>query len=269
MAKRGKVLRDPYVGPGLLIAEGQQYPFSLEGVWKSEIPPKPGQVVEVELDIEGRVQAVTVVPDSQLAREQADAAMTMARQKSAVLASGLVARFGGRTLIAAGLLVAGWFFLSAVSVQVPFLGKLEFSFWEVLGFLNSNNVFAAMDRRGSTTPGFYGFLAVIAISGPFIHHFWRDKRALLGGLLPLLFMVVVGLMTRSSIQSAFAGGAAVQVKEMGTEVRNEALKAVSLGFGTYLSILASLYFAASGARQFLISRGSENQIYEKSHKAAA
>ena len=269
MAKRGKVLRDPYSGPGLLMVEGQQYPFMLEGVWQSEIPPKPGLVVDVELDGDGKVQGVTAVPDSQLAKEQAEAAMAVARQKSAVLVSGLVARFGARALIATGLLLLGWFFLSAVSVQVPFLGKLEFSFWEVLGFLNSNNVLAAMDRRGSPSPGFYGFLAIVAIAGPFIHHFWKDKRALLGGLLPLVFMIVVGLMTRSTIQSSFGGNAAGQMGDMGKQFQEEAMKAVSLGFGTYVSILVSLYFAASGAKKFLVSKGSESEIYEKPQKAAA
>jgi len=269
MAKRGKALRDPYSGPGLLMVEGQQYQFSLDGVWKSEVPPKPGQIVEVELDTEGKVKAVSVVPDSQLTKEQAEAAMAVAREKGAILASGLVARFGARTLIAAGLLVVGWFFLSAVSVQIPFLGKLEFSFWQVLGFLNSTNVLEAMDRRGSPSPGLYGFLACIAIAGPFVHHFWKDKRALLGGLLPLLFMLVVGLLLRSSIQSAFGGGAAGQLAEMNNQLRDEALKAVSLGFGTYLSTLASLYFAASGAKQFLVSKGSEMQGYDKPQKLAA
>ena len=38
MSKRGMALRDPYAGPGLLIVEGQQYPFVLEGVWGSEAP---------------------------------------------------------------------------------------------------------------------------------------------------------------------------------------------------------------------------------------
>ena len=44
MAKRGKVLRDPHLGPGLLMVEGKQYPF-LEGSWRSDVPAKPGLVV--------------------------------------------------------------------------------------------------------------------------------------------------------------------------------------------------------------------------------
>jgi hypothetical protein len=48
--KRGKILRDPRAGPGLLMIEGRQYWFSMEGVWKSEVPPKPGLAVDVKLD---------------------------------------------------------------------------------------------------------------------------------------------------------------------------------------------------------------------------
>lgn len=40
MKKRGKVLRDASSGPGLLMVEGQQYPFAWNGVWKSETAPK-------------------------------------------------------------------------------------------------------------------------------------------------------------------------------------------------------------------------------------
>jgi hypothetical protein len=82
MKKRGKVLRDPRTGPGptgprlalpgLLMIEGRQYWFCLDGVWKSEIPPKPGLTVDVRLDHAGRILAITAVPDSQLAEEQAE-----------------------------------------------------------------------------------------------------------------------------------------------------------------------------------------------------
>ena len=75
MAKRGKVLRDPNAGPGLMIVEGQQHPFFLEGFWQSEVPPKPGLAVEVEFDSQGKVSRITVVPEAQLATEQATRSM--------------------------------------------------------------------------------------------------------------------------------------------------------------------------------------------------
>src|SRR5438094_555480 len=125
MKKRGKVLRD--IGPGLLMVEGQQYPFTLEGIWKSDVPPKPGMVVDVEFDREGKIIAIFAVAESQLAKEQAEAAMAVAREKGAALASGMVAKFGVPTLVAAGILIIGWFFLSTVTVQLPFLGSLYFA----------------------------------------------------------------------------------------------------------------------------------------------
>ncbi len=73
MTKRGKVLRDPYRGPGLLMVEGQQYPFLLESVWKSDGPPKPGLPVDIEFGQSGQILAITVVPESQLAKEEAEA----------------------------------------------------------------------------------------------------------------------------------------------------------------------------------------------------
>ena len=74
MRKRGKVLRDPHAGPGLLMVEGRQYQFLLEPVWRSEGPPKPGLPVEVDFGQSGQILSITVVPESQLAQEQAEVA---------------------------------------------------------------------------------------------------------------------------------------------------------------------------------------------------
>lgn len=60
--KRGKVLRDTSKGPGLLIIEGQQYPFSLSDLWKSDQPPKIGMIVEAEFNRDGQIVAIRTVP---------------------------------------------------------------------------------------------------------------------------------------------------------------------------------------------------------------
>ena len=110
MTKRGKVLRDPHTAPALLMVEGQQYPFSLEGIWASEIPPKPGSPWRSSSMTTGVIARITAIPESQLAREQAEAAMAAAKQHGAALASKMVARFGIPNLVAAALLIVGWFF---------------------------------------------------------------------------------------------------------------------------------------------------------------
>ena len=270
MTKRGKVLRDTTSGPGLLMMEGQQCRFSLEGEWKSEAPPKPGLVVDVELDASGKVQGITVVPDLQLAREQAEAAMALARHKGRNAAS-LVARIGMPSLAAAGLLAAAWFFLTAASIQVPFPGKLEFTLWQILGFLNAGRVPELPDRSSSPSAGLYGLAAAVALAGPFIHLLWKDKRALLGGLLPLAFMVIIGIAVRSNIHGALGGGLVYEgsYADLGKQTHDETMKAVSLGLGTYLSTLASLYFAFTSAKNFLVATASEGEGLESTQRKAA
>jgi hypothetical protein len=271
MKKRGKILRDPVAGPGLLMVEGQQYSYSLEGVWKSEVPPKPGLAVDVDFDAAGQITAIHAVPESQLAKEQAEAAMLVAKEKGAALASGLVAKFGIPHLAAAGLLIVGWFFLSTASVDAAFLGKLDFTFWDVLGLLNAKNALEALGLgRHTYSAGIYGFFAIACLAGPFLSYFWKDKRAHLGAVLPLAFMIIVAFMVRSSLQSALGGANAQGMfAEMQKQAQEEAMKAISLGMGAYLSVLASLYFAGIGAKKFLVAKASDAQVYEKPQKVAA
>jgi len=264
MTKRGRVLRDTTSGPGLLMIEGQQFPFSLEGQWRSGVPPKPGLVVDVELDTCGKVQGITLVPESQLAKERAEAALA-SRPKDRKLPSSLLAKIGISSLAAAGLLAAAWFFLTAASIQFPFPGRLEFTFWQILGFLNAGNVPELLDRSSGPSTGPYGLAAMVALAGPFIHYFWKDKRALLGGLLPLVFMVVVGIAVRSSIHGALVDGSA----DVSKQSHDQTMKAVSLGLGTYLSILASLYFAFTSAKGYLVATGSEGEGLESTQRKAA
>jgi hypothetical protein len=58
--KRGKVLREPGAGAGsgLLIIEGQQFPFSLNDLWQSPQPPKIGMSVEAEFSRDGKLVGI-------------------------------------------------------------------------------------------------------------------------------------------------------------------------------------------------------------------
>ncbi|HWA96538.1 MAG TPA: hypothetical protein VG844_18210 [Terracidiphilus sp.] len=253
MAKRGKILRDPTNGPGLVVVEGQQYTFALEGIWKSASLPQPGVVVDVDFAADGSVIAVTAVPESQLAKEQAEQALSAAKEKGAAIASTAVAQFGLPTLIAAGLVIVGWFFMATVSLNAGFAGKFEFTFWHVLTLLNSSNLMDAMQSaQGKGSAGFYGFLAIAALAGPFISAFWKDKRALLGGLLPVLFMLLVAILVKHSLSSATADMPAEFAKEMSKQIS----KQISIGMGAYLSLLSSLYLGFVSVKKFLAAKAS-------------
>jgi hypothetical protein len=206
--------------------------------------------VDVELSDEGTVQSVTAVPESQIAKEQAEQALAVARARGGALASSAVARFGMPTLAATGLLIVGWFFLSTISINAGFLGKMDFTFWRVLSFVNAKNAFEALGTlKDGGSAGFYGLLALIALAGPFLATFWKDRRAVLGGLLPLLFMLLVALLVRSAVSSATAGAPA----EMMDAARSEMMKQVSIGMGAYVSLLAAIYLAFISVKKFLVA----------------
>ena len=261
MAKRGKVLRDTNAGPGLLMVEGQQYQFRLEGVWKSEVTPKPGQVVEVEFDSNGQTAAITVVPDAQLAKEQADAALKVAKEKGGEIFGQVVAKVGMPNLVAGLVIFISWFWLNAVVVQVPFGGKIEATLWQVLGVLNSSNILEVLPSNLHGSTGIYGFLAFVCLAGPFVQYFWKDKRAALGGVLPLAFLVIIGIMVHNSINNAMGptptGG---MFADMQRQAQEEMSKAISYGMGLYLSALASLYFAAIGLKNHLAAKATEGPV---------
>jgi hypothetical protein len=261
MAKRGKVLRDPNNGPGLLMVQGQQYPYALEGVWKSEVAPKPGLVVDVDFDTTGRVSAITAVPESQLAKEQAEIALQAAKEKGGQIFGQIVTTVGMPNLVAGLVLLISWFWLNAAVGQIPFAGKMTVTFWQVLGLLNASNILEVLGSNLRGSAGIYGFFALVCAAGPFVQYFWKDKRAALGGVLPLAFMVIIGIMVRNSINNAMGpmptGG---MYADMQRQAQEEMSKAISIGMGAYLAVLASLYFAGVGLKNYLAAKASEGPV---------
>ncbi|MGA9061879.1 MAG: hypothetical protein WB341_09470 [Terracidiphilus sp.] len=258
MTKRGKILRDTSAGAGLLVAEGQQYPFTLDGIWKSETPPAVGNTVEVEFDAAGQIASIRAMTDAQLAKEKTDAALAAAKDKGVAIASDILAKVGAPNLIALALLLIGWFFLSAVSIKTP-LGSMSYTFWQVLGFVNAKNAFEVMLQasQGGFSSGIYGLLGFVAIVAPFVQYFWRDKRAILGGVLPLLFMLFVGLMARSGYNAALGVGTGGDPNDpLAKAIRDQISQAISIGFGVYLSALASLYFAGMSVKKYMAANKS-------------
>jgi hypothetical protein len=69
MKTKGKIIRQPGQGPGILMIEGQQFRFQRETVWRSEVAPRAGQAVEVELDRELQVIAVSVITELQVSAQ--------------------------------------------------------------------------------------------------------------------------------------------------------------------------------------------------------
>ncbi len=265
MKHRGKILRDTNTGPGLLSSDGTQHPFSLETHWKSDLPPKVGMVVDVTLDGAGSLAAVMPVAESQLAREQAELAMQAAKARGGALAASLRARFGLATLFAMTVLLLGWFVLNSITVQLSSHYSTGMSFWKLLGVLNAPDGLIDAFNGGSSGSGIYGFMCVVALVAPLAPQVWNDRRAHLGGVLPLAFMLFVALMIYLGINdglkqaqgaAGFLGGAqaARMAESLGSMMLQNALRAISIGAGVYLSLLASLFLAGRGAMKFLAAK---------------
>jgi hypothetical protein len=99
MKKRGKILRDPRAGPGLLMIEGRQYWFCLKGDWKSAVAPKPGLAVDVKLDHAGQILAITAVSESGLAEEQGERFLKTAKAAGRKILRKIAAKCGVPTLL--------------------------------------------------------------------------------------------------------------------------------------------------------------------------
>jgi len=263
--KRGKILRDTSMGPGLLMIDGKQHLFTLEGLWQSDQAPRINMSVEAAFDEHGALAALVPLPDSQLAREQADLALAAAKARGGEMASSMVARFGVRTLAALALLAVAWFFLNTLSVQVSGSFKIGLTFWKLLAVLNSPSGVMAGFSGGDGSAGVYGLFAVLALAAPLAPELWKDRRAHLGGLAPLLFMLFIAFMFyqgvssgMSEAQSAMGKFSDPSMAKMMNEARSAmvsaALGAISIGAGAYLALAASLYFAWQGAIKFLARR---------------
>ena len=263
MPKRGKVLRDPHFGPGLLMVEGKQYPFRMEGVWRSDIPAKPGLAVNVEFDRQGNPLVIAPVPQSKLDQEEAELAQSHSRLR--------LQRWGSTALVRlclVAMLALSWFFLTAVSIHLPVVGKADLTFWQVLGYLNTGDSLQLLEVSGAPDSGALGFLVILVLAGSVLSSFWKDRRALLGGILPLSFMLLVAYRIDVSIRSLalqMNGPYAV----LQTDPRYGIANVFSLGLGTYISGSLAVYLAVLSARQWMKSRQVREEPTPCSQRLAA
>ncbi|HUM05840.1 MAG TPA: hypothetical protein VLT90_10290 [Terriglobales bacterium] len=264
MKKRGKVVRDPRVGPGLLMVEGRQFHFMPDGVWRSDALPRPGLTVEVEFDTNEQVIGIAVVPDSRLEQERWEAAKALAQSEKSLPSPRF--RVDLPTITATAVLVFAWWYLTAYSVHVSYLGKLNFSFWDLLGLLARNGTPDLMDQRGNLDAGIYGALAIAAVAGPFLRHLWNRKAAQFGGLLPLLFVVGAGIAIYGVLANATGGGFP---RSDGAVQAQHVVNRISLGLGGYVSLLASLYLAVASMWRFMAAGAKGQKEFPPPRQKAA
>ena len=239
MAKRGRVLREPYAGPGLLMVEGRQYPLVQE-LWRSDVPAKPGLAVNVDFDPHGNLRSITAVPESQINGDREELApgglgIGVLAQEDASLGIALLVQFS-----AAMLLLVSWCSLTALSIHLPFSGGVELTFWQVLGYLNAGGLRHISEIAATPDAGVLGFAAILVLAGPLVHFFSADRRAALGGFLPLGFILCIAYVAYSNVRGS----------------AREIFSGVSIGFGTYVFVSLAIYMAVLSAKQFMAARAA-------------
>lgn len=256
MSKRGRVLRDPHMGPGLLIVEGKQYPFFMEGVWRSEVPAKPGLVVSVDFDANENIVGISAVPLAQLDKERTERVPPRSSFRNMVFDSWDLGTGSPGLAAVAGLMTISWFSFNAVSIHLPLFGKIDLTFWQILGYLNAGGLSRASDVGISPDPGVFGFLAILVLAGSFLPYIWKDQRAWVAGLLPLAFMVFVASRLNADVHAVFA----LQASDGSV---------VSLGLGAYLSGSLAICISVLSAKQWMGSRRPrETELARSQHMAA-
>jgi hypothetical protein len=160
------------------------------------------------------------------------------------------------------LLLVSWCSLTAVSIHQPFSGTVEITFWQVLGYLNAGGLRQISEMLATPDAGAMGFAAILVLAGPLIHFFSADRRAALGGFLPLGFILYIAYMTYSNLR-----GSAYEPAQ--TRFPREIFSGVSIGFGAYVFVSLAIYMAAVSAKQFMAARAAGANAIANSQELSA
>jgi hypothetical protein len=251
---RATIIKVPDSNPGLLVIDGVQKPFVLEGVWMSPVAPSPNQVVDVVVDGAGAVTSVTAVDPQQLAKERMNqlggAAQEHGKQAADLARAGfgaLAARMGKVALGASAVVWIAWFFLPAVVFSMFGVSR-SLTLWDVLG--------ADLGKQGyaGESHGLWALVGLVAIVSPFVAPFLRHPRARFLYAAPLAFVILTVIKIRWGISSTAsdvnkaAGNMDPEMQRYVGEMARNAMKsmmaAFSLGYGAYVLIAASMVLAA-------------------------
>lgn len=243
-AKRGRVLRDTHAGPGLLVVDSVQHLFTLENMWRSDVPPRAGMVVDVTFTSDGALASVAAVPEAQVAKEQAQTVLAGALRHVSGLSETARAHYGILNVSLQLLLLISFFVLQSLSLQAtPYL-QPHWTGWEAIGVdlhgLEQNTT-VSMDR------GLLSVLAIVCIFAPLAVPFLKQARARWLYVAPLAFCLLALGTVWVEIHNA-ANEIAVNIAGFGSHnaamaAANEFSGAFSIRMGAYLVLLFSLALA--------------------------
>ena len=240
---RGTIVKVPDANPGLLFFNGQQKPFTVEGVWKSPVAPAPNMTVDVALDGAGAITALTVVDANQLNKERMAQLSGVAQERgkeAAKLAQqgvgALAARMGTVALASAVVVWIAWFFLPAASIAAGMVAGQTYTFWNLLG-TDFNNMAQAMGATSSSI-GLLGLIGMVALIAPFAAPFIKTPWSHYLYAAPL-GIVIIGWLAIYMNESKVFGDVA---KLVGSSP-------FSFSWGLYVLFLAALVLASGALKK--------------------
>ncbi len=254
MATRGTIIKTPDATPGLVMVNGAQKSFTLEGVWRSQVAPATNMTVDVEMDEGGAVTGITAVDSQKLAKEKFDQIGSIAQQQGKEAAEiakqgvgALATRMGTAALVATVIVWVAWFFLPFAKIEF-FLLNRTLTLWD----------FLALDMTNPQSPtgsrGFLGVLGMLCLVAPVARPFVQHARARFLNAAPLAFVLVGYLL----VYLRFSGGAGdvdenATLAEMAAGIQREAAKALlesmSISAAAIVLVGAAAYLAFLGLRE--------------------
>jgi hypothetical protein len=246
MTKRGRILRDTATGPGLLTVEGTQYTFLLEGMWRSEIPPRTGMSVDVAFDPAGAPEMVYAVSEGQAAKEQAQRALTGVLKQGESMKGSLKSRFSAVTIAVEAVMLACFFLLPNMQMGNAWLLH-KINGWDAIGL--DPNTMMINDH------GLLSLLAVACLVAPLVVPFVKQgwSRWLYAAPFAFTILAVVAISTTIHHIGQQAAGTigGVLGSEAASQVNRQVSGMFSISFGAYGVLLCSIYLLA---RAFKSSR---------------
>jgi hypothetical protein len=242
---RGTIIKTPDSSSGLLVVDGQQKSFTLEGVWKSPVAPAINMAVNVEFDHAGFIAGLTAIDPQQAAREKLGQIGGVAQEHGKVAVEkarqgvgALAVRMGKATLVAATLFWIAWFFTPALTISegISNVSK-SFTFWDLVGLDPNTNIVTS-----PASHGLFGLLGLLAIAAPFASPLIRNRKAKYLYAMPLGYLVIAIFVIWSDFNAFF--------RHIGGSVA-EAMKwlSFSFGYGAFVIVIASLFLATRVLKQ--------------------
>jgi hypothetical protein len=236
---RGTIIKVPDATPGILLLNGKQYSFALEGVWHSAAAPAPNQVVNVEVGGTGVVTSITIVDQQQIAREKFAELSGVAQERGKVVAGqiqegvgALAARMGAVALGAAVVIWVAWYLIPAAGIGG---GNEQVASWTYHTLLGTNLGDPSSMTEAGNSRGFLRLIGFLAIVAPFLVPFIRTPWSRYLNAAPLAIVALGWIVIHRSMASSFGA--------MGAD------NPFSYKWGFYVLVVACLVLASGALKK--------------------